>query len=138
MLHRQHNSYAQYTACLHCIYAEQREPKVYTNSCSGSQGRAPDPISLHFVNFPAYARIAQLSLPHIEPVLSSVVACLPYLAMVMRECLYIATNNACFTTYNTLWLYGECLYYRIVFYKKRREWSVSFSGCYYDVSFLHH
>ena len=33
------------------IYAQPREPKIYTNLCSGSQGRAPNPISLHFVNF---------------------------------------------------------------------------------------
>ena len=29
--------------------------------------------------FPAYARIARLSLLHVKPVLSSVVPCLPYL-----------------------------------------------------------
>ena len=28
----QRNSYAQYTACLQCMHAQQREPKVYSNS----------------------------------------------------------------------------------------------------------
>ena len=41
------------------------------------------------LGFPAYAR---LSLPHVEPVLSSVVACLPYLAMVLM--LFWFTTNS--------------------------------------------
>ena len=68
--------------------------EVYTNLCSGSQGRVPNPISLHpvFLILRWYWGSAS-----------------------------IAGNNACFTMYNTLWLYGERLYYRIVFYKKRME-----------------
>ena len=68
--------------------------EVYTNLCTGSQGRAPNPISLHpvFLILRWYWGSAS-----------------------------IAGNNACFTMYNTLWLYGEHLYYRMVFYKKIME-----------------
>ena len=68
VLHRQHNSYAQSTACLQRIYMHNKENLRFI------QIRAPIPISpCASLNFLAYAR---LSLPHIQPILSIAVACL--------------------------------------------------------------
>ena len=60
-----------------------KEHKVYTNSCSGSQGRTLSPISLHFVNFSCLC--LAVSVAHAvepSPILSSIIAALPYLVKV--------------------------------------------------------
>ena len=68
---------------LQCIYMHNKENLMLIQIHAGQSGLESPALSLSlcFVNLSClYAR---LSLPHIEAILSVVIACLPYLAMVL-------------------------------------------------------
>ena len=75
------NSYAQYTACLQCVYMHNKENlKFMQIHAAEVRAERPALISLPVLRWSAYAGV---SVPHIKHVLSSVVACLPHLAMIL-------------------------------------------------------
>ena len=82
VLHWQHNSFAQYNAVynLCSVYMHNKEKLRFMHEAVARLERPALSPSLLFVSLSCL--YALLSLPHVEPVLSIVVACFPYLAMV--------------------------------------------------------